>query len=317
MIPTPFGMLPVFDAHTHFFGRSFLAGLGKQLVLGADSSAEVAKRLAWELPSDDPADVGRRWVAEMDRHGVDRMVSIHTLPGDLDSAGKGATASEGRLVGYVMINPLEPTAAQTVERAVTQFGFRGVALFPAMFGFSMNTDAVAPVLDVANRWRLNVFVHCGVLKVGFRAKLGLPCAFDGLVSNPLALQKPAAQFPDARFIIPHLGSGFFRELLMLADMAPNVYADTSGVGGWAKYLDGSPTPVQVLRQAITVMGAGRLLFGSDSTFFPRGWRRDMFDQQLRIFEEAKLSNDDVAKILGGNLSALLSDPLSPVLGGEG
>jgi predicted TIM-barrel fold metal-dependent hydrolase len=170
----------------------------------------------------------------------------------------------------------------------------------------MNADAVSAVLDVANRHQLNVFVHCGVLKVGFRTKLGLPCAFDAMLSNPLALQKPAAQFPRARFIVPHLGSGYFRELLMLADTSPNVYADTSGVAGWAKYLDGSPTPAQVLRQAVTVMGAGRLLFGSDSTFFPRGWRRDVFDQQLRMFEEAKLSADDVTKILGRNLQDLIA-----------
>jgi predicted TIM-barrel fold metal-dependent hydrolase len=241
----------------------------------------------------------------MDRYGVDRMITIHTLPGDLDSAGAGVAVGDGRLVGYVMVNPLDAAAVPTVERAVTQFGFRGVALFPAMFGFDMNAEPVAAVLDAANRHRLNVFVHCGVLKVGFRTKLGLPSAFDGMVSNPLALQKPAAQFPRARFIVPHLGSGFFRELLMLADTSPNVYADTSGVAGWAKYLDGAPTPAHVLLQALHVMGAGRLLFGSDSTFFPRGWRGDMFEQQLRIFEEAKLTPQDAAKILSGNLLEML------------
>jgi hypothetical protein len=308
MISTPFGTLPLFDAHTHFFGRTFLAGLGKQLGLtGADAAAEVARRLGWELPPEDPADVGRRWVAEMDRHGVDKMVSIHTLPGDLDSAGAGVAGANGRLAGYVMVNPLDAAAAQTAERAVTQFGFRGVALFPAMFGFAMNTEAVAAVLDVANRHRLNVFVHCGVLKVGFRTKLGLPCGFDTTLSNPLALQKPAAQYSRARFIVPHLGSGFFRELLMLADTSPNVYADTSGMAGWAKYLDGAPPPAQALRQALTVLGAGRLLFGSDSTFFPRGWRRDVFDQQMRIFEEAKLTAEEVKGILGANLERMLAD----------
>jgi predicted TIM-barrel fold metal-dependent hydrolase len=96
-----------------------------------------------------------------------------------------------------------------------------------------------------------------------------------------------------------------RELLMLADMAPNVYADTSGVGGWAKHLPGSPSPASVLRQAINVMGAGRILFGSDSTFFPRGWRRDIFEQQMKIFDEAGLTADEVKQILGGNVEGLL------------
>jgi hypothetical protein len=163
------------------------------------------------------------------------------------------------------------------------------------------------VLAAAEKRRMLVFVHCGVLKVGFRTKLGLPSAFDGTLGNPLSLQRPAAEFPNLKFIVPHLGSGLFRELLMLADQAPNVYTDTSGIGGWAKYLDGNPTRAAVIRQAVEVMGAGRLLFGTDSTFFPRGWRRDVFDQQLAVFAEAKLSAEDVALILGGNLERLAAD----------
>ena len=81
----------------------------------------------------------------------------------------------------------------------------------------------------------------GLLGVGFREKLNLPSAFDLTVSDPLALRKPAAQFPNVRFIIPHLGSGMFRELLMLADSAPNVLSDTSGIGSWGKYLAGRPS----------------------------------------------------------------------------
>ena len=90
MIDTPFGKCLVFDAHTHFLGRSFLDGLGKQI---GTSGEEVARRLAWELPPDQPEEFGRKWVAEMDRHGVDRMMSIHTLPGDVESAGRGIEAS--------------------------------------------------------------------------------------------------------------------------------------------------------------------------------------------------------------------------------
>jgi predicted TIM-barrel fold metal-dependent hydrolase len=61
----------------------------------------------------------------------------------------------------------------------------------------------------------------------------------------------------------------------------------------------------VLRQAVEVMGAGRLLFGTDSTFFPRGWRRDVFDQQMALFVEAGLSDEQVTRILGVNLAAMV------------
>src|SRR5437016_405190 len=115
MIETPFGRQFVFDAHTHFFGGSFLDELGKQV--GANGE-EVTRRLGWEMPPAQPEDLARKWVAEMDRHGVDRMISIHTLPGDLESAGRGIAAADGRLVGYVMVNPLANGAADQVGVAV-------------------------------------------------------------------------------------------------------------------------------------------------------------------------------------------------------
>jgi hypothetical protein len=304
MIETPFGQRAVFDAHTHFFDASFLAGVGRQLGMEGNAADAVAARIGWDAPPPDPADFARRWLADMDRHGVDRMISIHTLPGDLASAARGIAAAQGRLVGYVMVNPLAAGAVEQVRHAVTVLGFRGVALFPAMFQFSLRADPVEAIFQLANEHALNVFVHCGVLKVGFRTKLGLPSAFDATFANPLALQRPAAQYPRMRIIIPHLGSGLLRELLMLADQAPNVYSDTSGALGWAKYLDGAPPPARVLRQAVEVMGAQRLLFGTDSTFFPRGWRREVFDQQMALFTEAGFDDEQVTQILGGNLAAM-------------
>ncbi len=304
MIQTTFGEVRVFDAHTHFLTQSFLANLGQQAGMSTDAAA-VARRLEWDVPPADGAEVGRRWVAELEKHGVDRAVGIHTLPGDLEQANAGIAAASGRLTGYVMINPLAQGALAMLEKAVT-LGFRGLALFPGLFRFSMTSDAVYALLQVANLRRMNVMVHCGVLKVAFRNKLGLPAAYEGTLANPLNLLRPCTEFPQARFVVPHLGSGMFRELLMLADQAANVYADTSGIGGWAKYLDGGPSKAQVLRQAVNVMGAGRLLFGTDSTFFPRGWRREVFDEHLEVFREAGLNDEEVRKILGGNLEGLMA-----------
>lgn len=298
MVETPFGPMRVWDAHVHFFTRGFFAGLAKQLGVGPE---DVVRTLGWEQVPQDPAAVGSRWVSELDRHGVDGAVAIHTLPGDVESAGKGVAATSGRLVGFVTVNPLVAGSAAIVDRVVTEFGFRGVALFPAMHNFGMSSEGVKAVLEVANRHALCAFVHCGVLKVGFRKKLGLPCDFNGMMGNPLMLQKVAAEYPRVRFVIPHLGSGMLRELLMLADCAPNVYTDTSAMGSWAKYTDSGLTEAQVLRRVIDVMGPERVLFGTDSSFFPRGWRRDVLDAQLRVFNDTGLAESDVRGILAENL----------------
>jgi uncharacterized protein len=61
---------------------------------------------------------------------------------------------------------------------------------------------------------------------------------------------------------------------------------------------------QVFRQALAVGGPARLLFGTDSSFFPRGWQRAIFDEQQQIARAIGLDDDDRALIFGGNFERL-------------
>src|SRR6266404_8002616 len=126
-----------------------------------------------------------------------------------------------------------------------------------------------------------IFVHCGVLSVGVRTKLGLPSNFDIRFGNPLDLHELATEFPNLPFIIPHFGAGMLREALMVADLCPNIFLDTSSSNRWMRYLPGV-TLKDVFRQALAVLGPERLLFGSDSSFFPRGWVRTVLEDQLLV-----------------------------------
>ena len=71
--------------------------------------------------------------------------------------------------------------------------------------------------------------------------------------------------------MPHFGAGYFREALMLADLCSNVYLDTSSTNSWMRYQAAHLTLRTVFRHALDVAGPERLLFGTDSSFFPRGW----------------------------------------------
>src|ERR1035441_1168379 len=121
-----------------------------------------------------------------------------------------------------------------------------------------------------------VFVHCGVLTVGVRRKLGLPSLFDMRYSNPIDLHAVAMEFPRVNFVIPHFGAGYLREALMLCDLCPNVYLDTSSSNSWIRYQPESLDLKSVFRKALEVAGPRRLLFGTDSSFFPRGWHAQIF-----------------------------------------
>jgi predicted TIM-barrel fold metal-dependent hydrolase len=147
-----------------------------------------------------------------------------------------------------------------------------------------------------------VFAHCGVLTVGVRKKLGLASLFDLRLGDPLALARTALAHPDVPVIIPHFGAGFFREALMAADQCPTIHFDSSSSNGWIKYHHGL-TLESVFRQALAVAGASRVLFGSDSSFFPRGWQRPIYEEQDRILQ-AIAPGADRERVLAGNFARL-------------
>jgi predicted TIM-barrel fold metal-dependent hydrolase len=92
--------------------------------------------------------------------------------------------------------------------------------------------------------------------------------------------------------------------LMLCDLCPNVYLDTSSSNGWMRY---QPEPLdlaQVFRRALDVAGPERLLFGSDSSFFPRGWHAAIFEAQAEALGRIGISAADARRIFGGNLEGI-------------
>jgi predicted TIM-barrel fold metal-dependent hydrolase len=209
-----------------------------------------------------------------------------------------------RFFGYFMLDPLQPDARERMERAAANPHLHAVCLFPAMHRYSIADPRAAPVLESAAAHGMAVFVHCGTLSVGVRNKLGLPSHFDLRMSNPMDLHPVALRFPQVRFIVPHFGAGMFREALMVADLCPNVYFDTSSTNRWTRY-EGLDLRT-VFSRSLDVLGAGRLLFGTDSSFFPRGWNREILDQQAKALYELGLDANDAQKIFAGNLEQLLA-----------
>ncbi len=305
---TPWGNIDISDAHAHFFSHSFFEGLAKQKsALGEAVTADaLIENLGWDPPPADNAELAAQWVAELDRRGVQSTVLMASLPGDEESAADAARAFPERIDGYFMLNPLAPDAAERCRRAVGASALRGICLFPAMQRFSVRDERLRPIYEIAAEHPgVVVFVHMGVLSVGVRGKLGLPSKFDMSFSNPIELHSVALDFPRVPFVIPHFGAGYFREALMLGGLAPNVYLETSSSNSWMKYQIPPMELKAVFRQALDVYGAERLLFGSDSSFFPRGWNAEIFQAQSAALKELDIKADDARAVFGGNLRRLL------------
>jgi predicted TIM-barrel fold metal-dependent hydrolase len=293
---SPWGRIPVADAHVHFFSHPFFEALVAQkpgLTLEA-----VGTQLGWQIPPPEPEGLATVWARELDRHGVARAALIASVPGDEESVAAAVRTHPEKFFAYAMVNPraLRTGALDQVHVA---------CLFPAMHAYSIQDENVRPLFDWAEQQGRAVFVHCGVLSVGVRKKLGLESRFDMRFSNPIDLHSVALRHPRVPIIVPHFGAGYFREALMLADLCPNVYFDTSSSNHWMLYQESHHDLRQVFRRALDVAGPKRLLFGTDSSFFPRGWHHQIFEDQARALYELGLSGADARAIFGENLLRIL------------
>jgi predicted TIM-barrel fold metal-dependent hydrolase len=292
------------DGHCHFLSARFYEALGREKhgrQSGVAAEA-VAAELGWEAPG--PAEMlADRWIAELDRYHVSRAALIASVAGDEESVACAVGRYPDRFVGFFALNAGAPDAPDRARRAFAELGLRCGCLFPAMHRYRLDDERVAKVFEVAAAHRGVMFVHCGYLSIEARTRLGLTSAFHLQFGDPLALAATAVQFPTVPVIVPHFGGGFFREALMAADACPNVHFDTSSSNGWIKFVPGLSL-TDVFRQALAIAGPDRLIFGTDSSFFPRGWRRVIHGAQLAILEELGVEPAVAQKIFAGNFDRI-------------
>jgi uncharacterized protein len=298
------------DAHCHFFSTAFFTALARQKAgdPGAEARPEARltdlyRELQWDDPGT-PEALADRWVAELDANGMGRATLIASIPGDEASVAAAVGRHPSRFVGFFMLDPSGPDAPDRTRRALTGGGLRCVCLFPAMHHIALDDDRTLRIVDTAAAVPgAVVFVHCGLLSVGVRRKLGLPSRFNLRLGDPLAVSRLALTFPKLPIIVPHFGAGLMREALMAADACPNIHFDTSSSNSWIRYTPGL-TLEAVFKTALGVVGPSRLLFGTDSSFFPRGWQRGIYEQQVEIGKRLGMRADDAALVFGGNFDRL-------------
>lgn len=293
------------DCHCHFFSPTFFERLAREKGLQDARNAveELTQSLGWEAPRT-PKALAQRWVRELDSNQVDRAALIASVPGDEKSVAVAIAQHPERFVGFFMVNPTQPKTVERIRWAVGELGLRCICLFPAMHRYHVYEDKAIEVFETAASLdEAVVFVHCGVLSLGVRKKLGLASRFAMRFSNPLDLHSVALSYPELPMIIPHFGAGLLREALMVADLCPNIYLDTSSSNSWIKYHPALNLEA-VFRQALEVVGADRLLFGTDSSFFPRGWQRKVWEDQDAVLERIGVDYPTKEKFFSGTFNRL-------------
>ena len=297
----------IIDSHSHFFSYPFFEALIKQKNVDADIAGEltrVGKLSGVEIPDENIENHTNKWLSEMKNHNVEKMITFASLPEEAEAVAEAMRLAPEKLIGYTLVNPITDKSVNFIHKSA-DMGFRGLLFFPVMHHYRMFDNRLFPALDAAREHKMNIIVHFGLLQVKLRDIIGLPRPFDMQYGNPLDLQITANRYPGIIFVIPHFGCGFFRETLMLGSLCENVYVDTSSSNSWIKTQPENLTLTSVFEKSAGVFGVDRIVFGTDSSVFPRGWRNDLYEEQLVAMKKAGFNENEIEKILSGNINRIL------------
>jgi uncharacterized protein len=185
---------------------------------------------------------------------------------------------------------LEPFLSETVGNgdgcSWTDRLFVGIKLHPEMNGFPADDLRVDAYMELAATAGLPVVAHC-----------------DGTADLASAerIYRLARRHPQVPVVLYHMGFGGPHEPAIRA-------AETSIARGDARlYLETSQAPVEVVLDALDRVGAERVLFGTDATYFGPGHYEHY--SALRAALAGRLDACDLCRVLSRNARELFN--LSP------
>ncbi len=276
----------IIDFHTHIFPPQIKKNRNKYIdndpcfaILYSDNKAKLAT--ADEL------------IDSMDNDGVDISVVVnygwttHELCVETnDYILESITRYPGRLIGFCSIQPQSTEAAVAEIERCAKGGMRGVGeLRPDLQLLDLKDEEImAPVIEVIRRYKLIVLTHSS-------EPVGHDYPGKGAVT-PEVLYPFITSYPELTIVCAHWGGGlpFYTLMPEVKKAMSNVFFDTAA----SPYLY-SP---QVYNQVVQLIGADKILFGSDYPLLPQS-------RLLKEIESVDLAEEAKSLILSGNARWLL------------
>jgi len=276
----------IVDFHTHVFPPQIKKDRSKYIerdpcfaILYSDPKSKIAT--ADEL------------IASMDEAGVDISVianigwTTHELCVETnDYILESISRYPQRLIGFGAVQPQSPDAAVAEIERCAKAGIKGIGeMRPDIQLFDLTDELMmAPFVEAVIKFKLILLTHASE-PVGhnYPGKGGI---------TPDILYPFITSFPDLTIVCAHWGGGlpFYSLMPEVRKAMANVFFDTAA----------SPllyTP-QVYNQVIQLVGAERILFGSDYPLLAQG-------RQLKEIKALNLAKETESLILSGNARRLL------------
>lgn len=301
------------DSHVHFDVKGYdIVGIEKRYIdeYGKEKWLKLQAKnkyqsenwaQAWGFPRKEPTDddvkaTSVRWLEEMKQHNIEKLIFV--TGGNNEILSKIIRSYPEHFVGYAHHNPFESDASAKLEFAISEQGLRGYKIIAPDLCGKINDTSLEPIWKVAEKHQIPVLIHFGILG-----------AAGGLAThvniNPMMIHNVARAHPEIPFIIPHFGCGHPQELLQLAWVCPNIYVDTSGSNQWVRWMPYPLTIKDLFKKYYETIGPERIIFGTDSEWFPRGFVKQYYDEQRKDCIELGMKQDELKLIFRDNIARLL------------
>ena len=247
----------VIDAHTHTWSRDIIS-----------KSDLEARRIAAERAGVDPVlDSTIDSLREaMNASGVERSVvlpidsALHQeMPLSLTEKTDwhaNEVADDPNIISFVGLDPRRGEAGLIeLERAVKEKGCRGWKMYPPN-GFYPDNKEFDPYYRLCIDLDIPIIIHQGFAPRFKHVKY----------ARPVYIDRVAADFPDLKLVLAHVGYPWHDEAIMIAVKNPNVSVDVSG---WQVFAATIPMKVYQMIGDAKSLGVfpNRVLFGSDFPLF--------------------------------------------------
>lgn len=283
----------------------------------------------------DLTDLGERRIADMDRHGIDMQVLSHTVPSPEvleasravpltqrvnDEIAEAVSRYPTRFAGFASLPIADPrAAANELERAVKQLGFKGAMIQGVSQGRFLDDPFFAPIFERAEDLDVPLYLHPAPppeavaeayfsgLEPGLARMLAIAGwgwhAEQGLHTLRLIASGVFDRFPKLQIIIGHMGEMIPFYLARIdAVVTPvakglkrsvadyfhsNVHITTSGL---------FTAPPFYL--ALAVVGADRIMFSVDYPYASNEQGRAFLDKlSLSPVDFEKLTHENAERLL--------------------
>ncbi len=174
------------------------------------------------------------------------------------------------------------SSAEAAEKFLRDKNFCGIKFHPDFNNFSANAPEIMPYLALCEKYKVPALFHCG----GSRN------------SNASVIYEAAKKFPTVPFVLYHMGfNTSHQEAIAVAEQAKNkkdalIYLETSHV-----------SPETVLR-AIKTVGADRVVFGTDATYYGEGHYQQYLDTLQTI--KKNVSSEEFQQFIHNNAVSIFN-----------